>query len=146
MSSNVEMLPRACPLGVCDGSGWVFHDDDSATPCDCREVRLKQARMSGVRSVLPDKYRGVGFDRPPIADMARVAQLSSELYDLLDDGDSKAVACLSRLRTVALPPALQSAVAAIEEAAGEYDYEEACDVLSKAAETAGVAIGGDTHG
>jgi len=74
LSSNVETLPRACPLGVCDGSGWVFHEDDSATPCDCREVRMRQARMSGVRSVLPDKYRGVGFDRPPIADMARHPQ------------------------------------------------------------------------
>ena len=71
MSSNVEMLPRACPLGVCDGSGWVFHDDDSATPCDCRERRIQQSRMSGVRSALPRKYEGVSFDRSPIAEMAR---------------------------------------------------------------------------
>ena len=36
-----------------------------------RARRIAQARTRGVRSVLPAKYQGVGFDRPPISDMAR---------------------------------------------------------------------------
>ena len=65
---------RACPLGVCDGSGWVVDDDDIGPPCECRERRIAQARMRGVRSVLPTKYQGVCFDRPPVSDMARDPQ------------------------------------------------------------------------
>ena len=71
MTGKVERLPRSCPLGVCDGSGWVLHDDDSVAACDCRERRVQQARTQGVRTVLPTKYQGVGFDRPPISEMAR---------------------------------------------------------------------------
>jgi DNA replication protein DnaC len=71
VSATVERLPRSCPLGVCDGSGWVLRDDDSVAACECRERRVQQARTQGVRSVLPTKYQGVGFDRPPISDMAR---------------------------------------------------------------------------
>ena len=67
----MERLEPGCPLGVCDGSGWVIDDDDMARPCECRERRIAQARMRGVRSVLPPKYQGVSFDRPPVSDMAR---------------------------------------------------------------------------
>jgi DNA replication protein DnaC len=71
MTGSVERLPRSCPLGICDGSGWIANADDSASPCECRERRIRQARTRGVRSVLPAKYQGVGFDRPPISEMAR---------------------------------------------------------------------------
>jgi DNA replication protein DnaC len=73
-SARVQELPRSCPLGKCDGSGWMVDDDDLARPCACRERRIAQARTRGVRSVLPTKYQGVSFDRPPIADMARDPQ------------------------------------------------------------------------
>jgi DNA replication protein DnaC len=71
VSGNLERLPRSCPLGVCDGSGWVLNADDSASPCECRERRVQQARTRGVRSVLPAKYQGVSFERPPVSDMVR---------------------------------------------------------------------------
>jgi DNA replication protein DnaC len=61
----------ACPLGVCDGSGWILGPEDVARPCDCRESRLKRGRNRGVASVIPPRYRGVSFDRPPVSDMAR---------------------------------------------------------------------------
>ena len=73
-SAEVQELPRSCPLGKCDGSGWIVDDDDLARPCACRERRIAQARTRGVRTVLPTKYQGVSFDRPPIADMARDPQ------------------------------------------------------------------------
>jgi len=62
---------RACPLGVCDGSGWILGPEDVARPCECREQRLKRGRNRGVASVIPPRYRGVGFDRPPVSDMER---------------------------------------------------------------------------
>jgi DNA replication protein DnaC len=71
LSARVERLEPGCPLGVCDGSGWVVDEEDMARPCECRERRIAQARTRGVRSVLPPKYQGVSFDRPPVSDMAR---------------------------------------------------------------------------
>jgi DNA replication protein DnaC len=62
---------RACPLGACDGSGWILGPEDVARPCECREERLKRGRVRGVASAIPPRYRGVSFDRPPVSDMAR---------------------------------------------------------------------------
>lgn len=59
-------VERACPLGVCDGSGWVIGPEDVARPCGCREERLRRNRTRGVSSVIPARYRGVSFDRPPV--------------------------------------------------------------------------------
>jgi DNA replication protein DnaC len=96
LSASVERLPQACPLAVCDGSGWIVDADDTARPCDCRARRIAQARTRGVRSVLPTKYQGVSFDRPPISDMARdtqtrgvveeVRQYVEEIDDRIGDG------------------------------------------------------------
>jgi DNA replication protein DnaC len=74
MAGSVERLQPACPLARCDGSGWIVDSDDVARPCECRERRIQQARTRGVRNVLPTKYQGVSFDRPPISDMARDAR------------------------------------------------------------------------
>ncbi len=62
---------QACPLGVCDGSGWILGPEDVARPCECREQRLKRGRVRGIASVIPSRYRGVSFDRPPVSDMSR---------------------------------------------------------------------------
>jgi DNA replication protein DnaC len=55
-----------CPLGVCDGSGWILGPEDVARPCECRDRIVARARLSGVASVIPAKYRGVSFERPPV--------------------------------------------------------------------------------
>jgi DNA replication protein DnaC len=60
---------RACPLGVCDGSGWILGPEDVARPCECRADRMRKARNRGVASVIPSKYRGVSFDRPPVTEI-----------------------------------------------------------------------------
>jgi DNA replication protein DnaC len=57
-----------CPLGICDGSGWILDDaDDEARACECREVRLRRGRNRGVASVIPRKFQGVSFERPPVS-------------------------------------------------------------------------------
>ena len=59
-----------CPYGRCDGSGWILNEDgNSASECDCLQPRLARARASGVNSILPKRYRGVSFDRPPVTDI-----------------------------------------------------------------------------
>jgi DNA replication protein DnaC len=60
---------QACPLGVCDGSGWILGPEDVARPCECREQRLRRGRSKGVASVIPPRYRGVSFDRPPVTEI-----------------------------------------------------------------------------
>ena len=56
-----------CPRGVCDGSGWILDDEtDVARPCECREPRLRRSQARGVASVIPARYRGVSFERPPV--------------------------------------------------------------------------------
>jgi DNA replication protein DnaC len=70
-SSPGPFREQACPLGVCDGSGWILGPEDVARPCECREQRLKKGRNKGVASVIPPRFRGVSFDRPPVSDMAR---------------------------------------------------------------------------
>jgi DNA replication protein DnaC len=78
----------ACPLGVCDGSGWILGPEDVARECECRAQRLKRGRVRGVASVIPSRYRGVSFDRPPVSDMARDLQTKAavgEVRDFVDD-------------------------------------------------------------
>ena len=82
---------RACPLGVCDGSGWILGPEDVARPCDCRDRMVAQARLRGVDSVIPAKYRGVSFDRPPVTQMneivvRRVRDYCDSIADNLDAG------------------------------------------------------------
>jgi DNA replication protein DnaC len=87
---------QACPLAVCDGSGWILGPEDVARPCECREQRLKHGRVRGVASVIPARYRGVSFDRPPVSNMTRdlatkdavidVRGFIDELDDRLDSG------------------------------------------------------------
>lgn len=86
----------ACPLGVCDGSGWILGPEDVARECECRERRLKRGSLRGVASVIPPRYRGVSFDRPPVSDMAHdlatkaavaeVRRYVEQLDERLDEG------------------------------------------------------------
>ena len=60
---------QPCRLGICDGSGWILGPEDVARPCECRSRMVAQARLRGIDSVIPPKYRGVSFDRPPVTQM-----------------------------------------------------------------------------
>jgi DNA replication protein DnaC len=78
---------RACPLGACDGSGWILGPEDVARPCECRDRRIARARSQGVASTIPAKYRGVGFDRPPISDLNRT--VIAPVREFVDDLESR---------------------------------------------------------
>jgi len=86
------MVDRACPLGVCDGSGWVLGPEDVARECECRAPRLSRGRNRGVASVIPPRYRGVSFDRPPVSDMARdpaTRVAVGEVHSFIDELDER---------------------------------------------------------
>jgi len=79
---------QACALGVCDGSGWILGPEDVVRECECRAPRLKRGRSKGVASVIPARYRGVSFDRPPVSDMVRDLQTKAavaEVRSFVDD-------------------------------------------------------------
>ncbi len=77
---------RGCPLGICDGSGWIDGPDSYAISCECREQRISRARSRGVSSVIPPKYRGVSFDRPPITELERtIVGVVREYVDGLEE-------------------------------------------------------------
>jgi len=92
-ASNLQSLPgdpTACAFGICDGTGWILGPEDVARPCQCRERRVARARSRGVDSVIPAKYRGVSFDRPPISDLERtVLRVVREYVDGLEDNIAK---------------------------------------------------------
>jgi DNA replication protein DnaC len=61
----------SCPLGQCDGSGWLPLEDDPNTsrPCGCRERRVNKALTGRMGTGIPKRFRGVSFDRKPICDL-----------------------------------------------------------------------------
>ena len=58
-----------CEVGVCDGSGWIEVDEMTARPCECRAIKAKRKQNRRLGTGIPKRFRGVGFDRQPIADM-----------------------------------------------------------------------------
>jgi DNA replication protein DnaC len=60
----------ACPLGVCDGSGFVVDEaTNTASDCGCRRGRIAASRAASLEGRIPNLYRGVSFDRPPVLGM-----------------------------------------------------------------------------
>jgi DNA replication protein DnaC len=151
----------ACPLGVCDGSGWVLGPEDVARPCECRERRRTRARIRGIASAIPARYRGVSPDRPPISEMERdprhrtVVRAVREFADTIDQrldageglwlmgdvGTGKTTlamlvskAAVEAGRTVAiysLPRLLYRIRNTYEAEAGEDSYLEFCERLAR---------------
>ena len=62
--------PQTCPYDVCDGTGFVVDEETRvARPCRCRPQRVERRRARSLSAVIPKKYRGVSFDRPPVTDL-----------------------------------------------------------------------------
>ncbi len=59
-----------CPYGKCDGNGFVYDEDtNTATDCPCRPQMIAYTRATSLRARIPDRFRNVSFDAPPITDM-----------------------------------------------------------------------------
>ncbi len=72
--AEVARAGGACPLGRCDGSGFVLDvESNTARDCGCRAARISGARTRRLEGRIPRRYQGVSFERPPVSDMARVA-------------------------------------------------------------------------
>jgi DNA replication protein DnaC len=66
----MSAAPDTCPYGLCDGDGFVVDETTRvAQPCRCRAQRVERRRASSLSAVIPRKYRGASFDRPPVTDM-----------------------------------------------------------------------------
>jgi DNA replication protein DnaC len=85
-------VTERCELGVCDGSGWVQVDAQTARKCDCRTLRAKRAASRRLGTGIPKRFRGVGFDRKPVADIdptlvRAMRQFVRDIDKKLDDGE-----------------------------------------------------------
>jgi DNA replication protein DnaC len=83
-------VQRMCPFGTCDGTGWIDGPDNVARSCQCRERRVTKSRARGIESVIPPKYRGVSFDRPPVTDLNSAAVDAVRMF--VDDLDANLAA------------------------------------------------------
>jgi DNA replication protein DnaC len=60
-----------CPFDLCDGTGFLVDEaTNDARDCRCRAQRMSRARARSLSGVIPRKYRGVSFDRPPVTEIA----------------------------------------------------------------------------
>jgi DNA replication protein DnaC len=84
--------PDACPLGLCDGSGFIVDEaTNTASDCRCRVGRIARKRTASLEGRVPKRYRGASFDRPPVLGMheAVVSAVRSYVRNLgsrLDEG------------------------------------------------------------
>ncbi len=81
-----------CVLQLCDGSGFVVDEaTNTASDCRCRAQRVSRARARTLSGVIPSRYRGVSFDRPPVTEIAApvtaaVKRFVRRIDDNLDSG------------------------------------------------------------
>lgn len=90
MSADILSLPssrdpNSCPLGLCDGSGFVVDEaTNTATDCRCRAGRIARKRAATLEGRIPKRYRGASFDRPPVLGLpdAVVSEVRSYVRNL----------------------------------------------------------------
>jgi DNA replication protein DnaC len=90
---GVRLDAAVCPLGVCDGSGFVVDEDARvARPCACRPQQVERRRAHSLSAVIPRKYRNVSFDQPPVTEIAEpvvraVRRYVADIEARLEAGD-----------------------------------------------------------
>jgi DNA replication protein DnaC len=72
---------ETCPLNLCDGTGFLVDETtNTATDCRCRAQKMSRARSRSLSGVIPRKYRGVSFDRPPVTEIAAPVTMAVKRY------------------------------------------------------------------
>ena len=85
-------LGNRCPLGICDGSGFVIDEEtNTARDCGCRAARIARRRAAQLEGRIPRRYQGVSFERAPVPGMpepvvAEVRRYVRELSTRLAEG------------------------------------------------------------
>jgi DNA replication protein DnaC len=60
----------SCTLGLCDGSGFVVDEaTNTASDCACRRGLIAASRAATLEGRIPNLYKGVSFERPPVLGM-----------------------------------------------------------------------------
>jgi DNA replication protein DnaC len=83
---------QGCPFDECDGSGFVVDAEARTTrECRCRPQRIAHAKARKLSAVIPRRYAGVSFDRPPVTQIAApvvdaVRRYVRDIDDNLDRG------------------------------------------------------------
>ena len=81
-----------CPDGRCDGSGFLYDEATRrARDCSCRPRRIARRKARKLAGVIPRRYQGVSFDRPPVTlieptVVRAVRKYVDTLEQQLDDG------------------------------------------------------------
>jgi DNA replication protein DnaC len=79
---------QPCPFGECDGSGFVVDREAYTTrECRCRPQRIARAKARRLSAVIPRRYRGVSFERPPVTLIEPT--VVGEVRRYVDDLDNK---------------------------------------------------------
>jgi DNA replication protein DnaC len=66
----MSATPETCQYGLCDGTGFVVDETTRvAQPCRCRPQRIERHRARSLSAVIPKKYGGTSFERPPVTEM-----------------------------------------------------------------------------
>jgi DNA replication protein DnaC len=60
---------QVCPLGECDGSGYLIEEGNVARPCACLARRAGRGSSRRLGTGIPKRFRGVSFERKPICDL-----------------------------------------------------------------------------
>ena len=83
---------KDCPFDECDGTGFVVDAEARTTrECRCRPQRIAMAKAKRLSAVIPRRFRGVSFDRPPVTlidphVVSHVRRYVAQLDTHLDDG------------------------------------------------------------
>jgi DNA replication protein DnaC len=76
-----------CPDSRCDGSGFLYDEQSRrAHDCSCRPRRIARRKARRLAGVIPRRYQGVSFDRPPVTHMPpEVVRAVRGYVDRLDE-------------------------------------------------------------
>jgi DNA replication protein DnaC len=91
-SEPVRGGSTSCPYGLCDGDGLLFDEEtNTAYDCKCKPQIRARRRARSLSAMIPRRYRGVSFGRPPVTDVdptvvAAVRRYADTINEQLDAG------------------------------------------------------------
>ena len=84
---------RTCPLGKCDGSGFLYDEGtNTSTDCQCRPQIVVAGQARSLSATIPARYKDAAFDRFPVTEMdpqvvSVVRRYTENIDSMLDAGE-----------------------------------------------------------